>query len=644
MFGTESGYDRGGDDPVCSVSILKPRDESKPAGHVSLSLDGEVPPGPIPNFDIQELDNRLMSGSFDSSEILPNCYNGTSFIVSSSKTHLYTNDTLHVQLDLELDPSPIDSNEEIHNSSISFYSRVIICNVVWGGFCTPLATVGESQISVTKSPWNTADNPTLKQPGTAKSKEKISLQIPADLPSGDYLVVGHVVASFVSPREVIRYDVANAISERIVQIRKPPTVLETTLGAKLWLGCLIGICASIALFMLIYLIVQREQAILKLAQGNFLAAISLACFVQIVCSFVFLPTYSIFCGLFGMLILLPMTFVASCLVGRVWRVHKTLFIAQTLGRRTVMRGLQQQGAKQAEQVEDGLLGFLDFLAKLPCRCSKSTPMNTRRSIRNTVSDWETMGLIGMLTMPQLFFQLAVAINGRTLVSIEDEGGAVSRMSCDVAGRWTTAVGLSYLMIIYILAVSMAWVSRSLPSAFNEKDQIFRTAAISTALAFLSMILWKPITDAATSPFLSVLLQATLSISVSMIVLFTIIWPKIQRCRSGEKVVLSRFVSDRSRSQIQPVYSFASRSNGSLPSSIAFDRRSRQSSKRSELERTSSQLPTIRSGVEEDHTDSSCAEANQSIRTLVMPDDPLPAQIEAMILGMQGNLQEITKKL
>ena len=51
----------------------------------------------------------------------------------------------------------------------------------------------------------------------------------------------------------------------------------------------------------------------------------------------------------------------------------------------------------------------------------------------------------------------------------------------------------------MLAVVVAWISRSLPSAFNEKVQVFHAAAISILLAFMTILLISITSDPTTHP-------------------------------------------------------------------------------------------------------------------------------------------------
>jgi hypothetical protein len=55
----------------------------------------------------------------------------------------------------------------------------------------------------------------------------------------------------------------------------------------------------------------------------------------------------------------------------------------------------------------------------------------------------------------------------------------------------------------MLAVGLAWVSRDLPSAFNEKDQVYRAASLSIFTTFVGISFSEYLHDPATHPDLEV---------------------------------------------------------------------------------------------------------------------------------------------
>jgi 7 transmembrane sweet-taste receptor of 3 GCPR len=216
--------------------------------------------------------------------------------------------------------------------------------------------------------------------------------------------------------------------------------------------------------------------------------------MEIACTFVFLPSQDVFCKLQGPLVFIPMTFVASCLVGRIWRVYKVLSVMNQFAR--------LDSTKKTFGCGDALISALSFLAKLPLRCTSHAkqPVLLRNSFRQTASAEETACLIGALTLPQVIVQVlaSVLVDWKLVTELEPSGN-VGREVCGGSGNWVLVVGMAYTAAVYILAVIVAYISRTLPSAFNEKVQIFHASTISTLLAFITISLVSISNDPTTHP-------------------------------------------------------------------------------------------------------------------------------------------------
>jgi len=134
---------------------------------------------------------------------------------------------------------------------------------------------------------------------------------------------------------------------------------------------------------------------------------------------------------------------------------------------------------------------LTFLAELPfriascCDAERAKRKAPRRSVRKAVTAGETASLVCMLTFPQLVLQVfGSAYYDRDLTVQYDLDVNAGRIVCADSGKWVEDVGIGLAVLIYILAVSVAWISRMLPSAFNETSKIFQAAAFVTVLALL----------------------------------------------------------------------------------------------------------------------------------------------------------------
>jgi hypothetical protein len=78
-------------------------------------------------------------------------------------------------------------------------------------------------------------------------------------------------------------------------------------------------------------------------------------------------------------------------------------------------------------------------------------------------------------------------------------GNVGRVVCSDVDKWVFVTGTGYASFVFLLAVLMAWFSRDLPSAFNEKDQIFNAATIACIVTAMSLGLGEVIDEPTTAP-------------------------------------------------------------------------------------------------------------------------------------------------
>ena len=346
----------------------------------------------------------------------------------------------------------------------------------------------------------------LDESGVFSTQVDMSLQLPrATTSRGAYFFLGHVVVDFdLGNGNIQRLDIAQTIPEKIVHVRPPPKILTVTKSTKAWLGVAIGVVGAFGLYVLFFILHHRAHEVMKLAQGRFLAAMAGACLLQTVFSVTYLPTHNVFCQLRGPLVQIPFTFVGSILVGRVWRIYTTLNAANSLGR---------SNAKKSSY-EQFFVRVLDCLVGLPTcygTCSRrAKQVNARSSIRSSahasksfrrvVTAEETASLIFILTLPQVILQVVGSIF--LIEGLETEftsDGDVGRVVCSSVNRWVNMTGTGIAAFVFFLAVIMAWISRELPSAFNEKDQIFHAASIGMTLACMSIALGQITDEPTTNP-------------------------------------------------------------------------------------------------------------------------------------------------
>ena len=551
VFGTLNGYDVGGDKPVCWESSFSDAEMTDDSSDNSTATSADS--------SLEILNEKLFDAENYAVRLLPSCPDHTTMFVTPLQN---LNETLHDQdivkimymerkyqfhLEVQVDLYSIlkvnhTLRQDVEKAGVlKCHARLRLCDALNQGFCNPLTDTNErdqnltfrSQTDLTKSSgggensntklpqndskWNYTEGTTLlgiwgddagrivdtrwiqlnlEEENEAEdfftAQVDISLLLPRKtVRPGTYFMLGHVVLYFeLDDGNFQRLDVAQTIPDHIVQIRPPPTILTVTTSAKIWLGIVIGLLSLFALYCLGFILKHRSHDVMKLAQGSFLAAMAATCLVQTVFSFTFIPRHA-FCHMRGLLVRVPLTFLGAILVGRAWRTYSILNMANALGRPSISKGC----------LELYFVRFLDFLASLHCNAKASTPPGspTPQSLRRVIPTQESWRLIILLTLPQLILQVVgVALVTEGLDVQYTDNHDAGRILCS-SEAWLGSTGTGIAAFVYFLAVLMAYVARDLPSAFNEKDQIFNASVISSIVAVMSIVLGHIADAPTTSP-------------------------------------------------------------------------------------------------------------------------------------------------
>jgi hypothetical protein len=519
IFGTENGFDVGGTEPICFNSIL---DFTNDLENNSSSNRTELP-------TLEESNENLFGGQRSSFEILRSCQDRTEIEVDTvldlGEDRLLengTNYTFRVKLQVLLSELSNQIVLPIGGNSTPVHLRLILCDTLQNGFCNPLQDTREldqnlkpfqtdagaaEELNFTEgaSRWDYEEGKTLlgivqehlimtrwvkwnleqdKDNSDVYSMDvDIPLLMPRGTPRGEYFLIGHVVTSFdVGDGLVYRLDVAAAIPDLTVQLQDPPTIHTMSDTTKYVVGGVIAVFGAFALFCFVFILRHKEHLVMKLAQGGFLAALAGSCLALVAFSFTYFPTNDVFCRLQGPLVLFPLTLVIAILVGRLWRVYVTLSVAIDIGRHREADPTPPTRCSRLKPCQR-IVSLLSFLAGLPFYLQHPKKRKSYvPSLRQKVTAKETASLIAMLTFPQFVLQIfGAAYYDRHVEFQFDANSNIGRYMCSYDGEWTTKFGRWMIAVMFVLAVIVAWVSRELPSAFNEKRQIFRATGISIAI-------------------------------------------------------------------------------------------------------------------------------------------------------------------
>ena len=403
------------------------------------------------------------------------------------------------------------SNMYVFNDTIFAYARVSLCNVMSRpGYCNPFdnlpspkeLTYGdrETQLinSTSESLFNTDWTKTElrldpnKGPGIYSGYSTVTLFAPDGVKNGAFFVVNEIIVdSPLFQNRSFRLVMANAFSDNIIVLDQPAHILKVSYGLIVYVSVVCSVFGAIALACLIFIIYHHKHPVMTLAQGSFLAALAGSCFLAIVFSFAYLPLYDAFCTMTGPLVIFPLHVSNTIMIGRLWRVYGTLAAANLFGRR-------DSDPKEGDPMcsvdwGENFVFCLSILSRLPFTLSKmgrkkmKTKSAQRSNFRQTVTAKETTSLICVLSFPQLCLQLfGAAYYTRGLqvqLNAEEDMG---RLVCTEEGRWVSQVGIGLVGLVSIIAITLAWIGRTLPSAFNEKNQVFLAGGVSAILTILCL--------------------------------------------------------------------------------------------------------------------------------------------------------------
>ena len=307
---------------------------------------------------------------------------------------------------------------------------------------------------------------------------------------------------------VSQVDIADALEGNIVQVKPPPTILRVDRIFTIVLCVVVGIATLFALAMFGVIVYHRKNKLMTLAQGGLLGLLTITAAIGNITSLFFFPTEHVYCILAGPLCLVPQTLIAAILVGRLWRVYMTISVANSLGRATLNTPGKTDFMSKFMPTEQGFMDTLGLLSLSTCFPQKNNSggRSSGRSLRRATTRADTLRLIFMLTLPQIVLQVCGAIVYPAEAAIHlSEDGKLGRESCRRGdrGSWTYFTGMGLLLLVYVLGVLVAWFSRNLPSAFNEKDQIFQAASINSVVSMIIISLMFITNRAETSPHITV---------------------------------------------------------------------------------------------------------------------------------------------
>lgn len=372
----------------------------------------------------------------------------------------------------------------------------------------------------------------------------VTYEIPEDT-TGTYYAIGHAVL-LLGPNEnsaSVQLDVANALPRRIFSVIPPPRVLQPTEAYKIGISILLGVVGAFELLLLVGVVVYRKNGVMKLSQPAFLSLMVLCALLASLSCILYIPENDLYCNLWSPLIMIPVSTIASILIARIWRMY--IILSSSLRLSLI--------APKKRVHEEKFMSALTFLAswheslheQCVTRLHKSPPTHRQRSLsvmqhslRKEVKDRHVLQLIATLTAPQVIVQVIALTLYPAWVDVAVNDG-VARVVCEADHWWPIFASFLIVVLLFLMSLLVAWISRDLPSLFNEKKQVFKASWINfLVVAFAGAMII--LTDfETTSPNTRAFLFTAVTLCAALTPCFYVVLPKVLRARKGETLVMSR---------------------------------------------------------------------------------------------------------
>ncbi|KAG7366843.1 7 transmembrane sweet-taste receptor of 3 GCPR domain containing protein [Nitzschia inconspicua] len=330
-----------------------------------------------------------------------------------------------------------------------------------------------------------------------------------------------------------RYDVANALTleqgERLITYQVPAKILEVSTPVRIFSFVVVGLAASIILFLLIQLSVHYRSQVLKISQAPFLVVFLFASFLATVSSLLFDPRNNWMCLLAYPAVFTSLQLMFAVTLGRLWRINA---VVSPLLRNRLQRG------KSKEHVR----------ALIPACCP-----SRRTNIRREINHKKVSLIVALCSLPQIVLQLLSMLLQPSEKSIEfNPDESIGRCVCDDGVKAKQSIAFYAMVVLFLLILVllvMAHSARQLPSLLNESSVIFGVTGTSALLAILGFAVIAITDDPTISPDVSYLVHIILVLSMTLNSSIRIMMPKLKMVWSGQAVMVSQLVADHNQSLI-----------------------------------------------------------------------------------------------
>jgi hypothetical protein len=503
--------------------------------------------------------NRLVRNFTTSDKgihLLESCPEGTTLMAEAPlefkqgerlRTLGFYNYTVKVTIDLD----HFQGTDIASDSGTSVAVQLIACDTLTAGFCSPFvhdqAILRLAALNETKKPWvkgnrhggtHVHSGYTIVNLDETLRQHEFTVTVPLIINQpGSFYVIG-ILQMFTGPNSttpIYRYDISNALQgkERLIIYQDPAKILEVSKAILILSYVAVGLVSCIILFLLQQTIRHYKTQVLQLSQAPFLVVFQLAALVATLGTVLLEPRSDVFCQVSKPILLISLQLLYAIPLGRLWRIHAVISPL-----------LRRHLTKQTRSALEILFH------RITCGCFDR---NSVTNLRQEVSPWKVVRIVGFVMMPQVVLQIVALIlqpQERTIEFNSDE--SIGRAICQGQGVDSSKEDiLNYsfyaLLLVVVMLLCMAHFSRRLPSLFNESQVIYSSTLMSVLLLVLGLGVLTVTDTPTTSPDVEYMIWVVLVLSMTSTMTIQCMMPKLRMVWSGEVVLVSKLVSDQRQS-------------------------------------------------------------------------------------------------
>ena len=296
----------------------------------------------------------------------------------------------------------------------------------------------------------------------------------------------------------------NNLDHRVFTYQSPVTILELTNIIRIISYIVIGVSGTIIAGMLYYTILYRNHQVMKLKQGYFLILFLIAALLATVMCMYLEPRNDLYCKISLPSILISAQFMYAITLGRLWRIN-------TLISPLLMKSLRYKSSwirRLSDSIKNTIL--------TSSTSSKAAdPINLRRTIKSK----QLCVVVWFITAPQIIIQVLALILQTPYQSFEyNADESIGRAYCHRRNDLVTSLqtyGFVCFGALVVLLLLVAHHTKSLPSLFNETNDIFSSTLTSLCIFVVGGCIVLSTNSPTTSPAMQYLLGLALAISITL---------------------------------------------------------------------------------------------------------------------------------